>query len=121
MSSSKAKHAKANLDRRRRRHTRYSCDFTVTVSYLHEDKYRTLQGRSRDLSEAGIGLILAADLKVRDVAELKFALPGSASSWEIRAVVRYCQGFQYGFEFLSLTEEQNRSLGQYLKTLPVPH
>jgi hypothetical protein len=32
-------------------------------------------------------------------------------------VVRYRRGFQYGFEFLSLTDEQRGVLGRYLKGL----
>jgi hypothetical protein len=33
----------------------------------------------------------------------------------VRAVVRYRRGYQYGFEFLALTEAQRASLGSYLE------
>ncbi len=104
-------------DRRRRRHPRYSADFRVTVSYLLENQYQNLEGHCRDLSQAGVGILLAAQLNVGEVADLNFLLPGSALLWEVRAVVRYRRGYQYGFEFLSLTSEQQGALNSYLQGL----
>jgi|GEM_PF-2590473 hypothetical protein len=117
MPSSHAKPAVKHIDRRRRRHIRFFCDFDVMLICFHGDKYQTLQGRARDLSKAGIGLLIAAELKVGDVVELKFTLPGSTRAWEMRAVTRYGQGCQYGFEFLSLNDEQSGLLQAFLKTL----
>jgi len=115
MSASTPKPATNQTDRRRRRHPRHAADFRVTVSHLQEDQYQKLEGHCRDLSEAGIGILLAAELDGGEVTGLSFLLPGSAHSWEVRAVVRYRRGYQYGFEFLSLTGEQNETLKNYLK------
>jgi hypothetical protein len=52
-----------------------------------------------------------------EVAGLTFSLPGSAVPWQVRAVVRYRRGYQYGFEFLSLTGEQQASLNRYFNGL----
>jgi hypothetical protein len=52
-----------------------------------------------------------------EVAGLSFSLPGSAVPWQVRAVVRYRRGYQYGFEFLSLTGEQQASLNRYFNGL----
>jgi hypothetical protein len=52
-----------------------------------------------------------------EVAGLSFSLPGSAVPWQVRAVVRYRRGYQYGFEFLSLTGEQQASLNSYFNGL----
>jgi len=117
MSASAPKPATNQTDRRRRRHARYRADFRVTVSYLLGNQYQTLEGHCRDLSEAGIGILLAAELNVGEVAGLSFSLPGSVLRWELRAVVRYRRGYQYGFEFLSLTGEQQESVKSYLKSL----
>ncbi len=105
------------LDRRRRRHSRYRADFSVVASYLEANDYRKLEGHCRDLSEAGMGLLLATDMNIGEVAGLSFFFPGSASAWELRGVVRYRRGYHYGFEFLSLTAEQRESLRAYLTTL----
>lgn len=115
MPSSNAKPALKPLDRRRRRHPRYRDDFRVTVNHLLENQYHKIEGHCRDLSKAGIGIILAAELDGGAVVGLSFTLSGSALPWEIRAVVRYRRGYQYGFEFLTLTDEQHCFLEGYLK------
>jgi c-di-GMP-binding flagellar brake protein YcgR len=117
MSSSKPKNALKQIDRRRRRHVRYRTDFRVTVNHLLEHQYQKLEGHCRDLSEAGIGILLAEELNTGEVTGLHFSLPGSTSPWEVRAVVRHRRGFQYGFEFLSLSGEQQESLKSYVNSL----
>jgi hypothetical protein len=76
-----------------------------------------VEGHCRDLSAAGIGILLAADLNGGEVVSLSFLLPGTAAVWNVRAVVRYRRGYQYGFEFLSLTQEQRDALQNCLKGL----
>jgi len=117
MPASTAKPATSQNDRRRRRHPRYFAEFRVTVSYLVENEYLNLEGHCRDLSEAGIGILLAAELNCGEVADLSFFLPQSDVLWEVRAVIRYRRGYQYGFEFLSLGGEQHAALKDYLQGL----
>ncbi len=105
------------IDRRRRRHPRYRADFRVSVSCLLGDKYQKLEGHCRDLSQAGIAILLATELNVGDVAGLSFSLPGSELPWEVRAVVRYRRGYHYGFEFLALTGGQQKALATYFEGL----
>lgn len=87
------------------------------MSYLLGDHYQKLEGHCRDLAEAGIGILLAAELNSGEVTGLSFLVPGAAVPWVVRAVVRYRRGYHYGFEFLSLTDEQHKSLTSYLKGL----
>jgi hypothetical protein len=117
MSASTPKTATNQIDRRRRRHSRYRADFHVIVSYLLGDDYQKIEGHCRDISEAGIGILLAAELKGGEVAGLSFSLPGSTPPWEMRAVVRYRRGYHYGFEFLAITGEERESLRDYVKDL----
>jgi len=56
-----------------------------------------------------MGILLAAELTSGEVASLSFHPPNSAP-WKLRAVVRHRRGYQYGFEFLSLVEEQKKGL-----------
>ncbi len=109
--------AASQIDRRRRRHTRYRADFRVAVCHLG-NQYQTIDGHCRDLSEAGIGILLAAEMNCGEVVGLTFSLPASIELWEVRAVVRYRRGYQYGFEFLSLTSVQQETLKTYLESLP---
>ena len=115
MPASTPKPATNQIDRRRRRHPRYAADFRVTVSYLLENQYQKLEGHCRDLSEAGIGILLAAEMNSGEVVGLSYLVPGSADPWEVRAVVRYRRGYQYGFEFLSLTGGQQRDAEELLQ------
>jgi len=117
MPSSTPTRATDHAGRRRRRYPRYRTDFRVNVSRLLGNEYQNLEGHCRDLSEAGIGVLLAEELSGGEVIGLIFGLPGSDVSWQLRAVVRYRCGYQYGFEFLSLTAEQEASLKNYLKDL----
>ncbi len=117
MPSADAKQAKKPVDRRRRRHPRYRGDFQVSVSHLLGNEYQKIEGHCRDLSIAGIGIILAAELGEGEVVGLSFLLPGAAVGWDVRAVVRHRRGYQYGFEFLSLSPEQRDQLDNFFKGL----
>jgi len=111
------KSATKPLDRRRRRHARYRADFRVTVNHLLGNDYQKLEGHCRDLSEAGIGILLATELNVGEVAGFSFVIRGSELPWEVRAVVRYRRGYHYGFEFLSLTSDQQAALNRHFSGL----
>jgi c-di-GMP-binding flagellar brake protein YcgR len=116
MSSQPGKARKLGLERRRRRFPRYRTDFVVTLTLFSGAEHQSLQAHCRDLSAAGIGILLAADLPLGEVVALTFSLPG-LESWKVRAVLRYRRGYQYGFEFLSLSDEQNNALAGYLPRL----
>jgi c-di-GMP-binding flagellar brake protein YcgR len=117
MPGSTQKRATKQIDRRRRRHPRYRADFRVAVNHLLGNQYQKIEGHCRDLSQAGIGILLATELNAGEVTGLSFVLPGSSLSWEVRAVVRYRRGYHYGFEFLSLTGEQKKTLESYFEGL----
>jgi PilZ domain len=117
MTAPTKKPAANQVDRRRRRHPRYRADFRLTATYLDGSHYRKLEGHCRDLSEAGIGILLAVEMNNGEVVGLNFAIPGNDLVWELRAVVRYRRGYHYGFEFLSLTNDQRETLKTYLTGL----
>jgi c-di-GMP-binding flagellar brake protein YcgR len=103
-------------DRRRRRYARFRAEFRVTVTFLDVSRYHKIEGHSKDLSQGGMGLLLAAELKAGEVVGLNFAVP-AAESWEMRAVVRHRRGYHYGFEFLSPSGKQVDALKKYLSGL----
>lgn len=117
MSPQPAKALKTKAERRQRRHPRYRVEFPVTVVLLSEGEHRHIDAHCRDLSVAGIGMLIAAELNLGEVAALNFALPGSPQTWELRGVLRHRRGYHYGFEFLSLAPEQSRFLTGYLPNL----
>ena len=103
-------------ERRRRKQPRYYAAFPVVVAALSENGYEHLQGQSQDLSEAGIGILVAAELAMGDVVSIGFNL--SQVLFEVRAVVRHRRTCRYGLEFLSLTADQKAWLAEYVKQLP---
>ena len=117
MSSQPGKARTASPERRHRRYPRYRSDFAVMTSVFAGTQYQKLEGRCRDLSEAGMGVLLAAELPMGEVVSLNFSLPGSTDNWEIRAVLRHRRGFHYGFEFLSLTRERLTVLKKHVEGL----
>lgn len=108
------KHA---LDRRQRRYPRYKCQFPVTVTLFSGSEHQCVDAHGRDLSEAGIGVLIAAELVLGEVVSLVFSLPGEPQAWDVPAVLRHRRGYHYGFEFLSLTGDQSRALMGYLPVL----
>jgi len=103
--------------RRLRRNPRYRSSFPVLVTLLAADRYESLQAHCKDLSEAGIGVLLAAEIASGQVVSLNFTLPGLAAPWGVRGILRHRRGYHYGFEFLSLTREQTGTLKQLIQGL----
>ena len=115
--SSPGKAIQRALDRYRRRHPRYRAEFPVVVTLLSAGDRQRLDGHCRDVSQAGIGVLLAAELILGEVVTLSFSLPKSRDVWEVRAVIRHRRGFHYGFEFLSPSDEHHTALTSYLREL----
>jgi c-di-GMP-binding flagellar brake protein YcgR len=108
---------KSASERRQRRFPRFRIEFPVTLKLLSSDGHQSLSGHCKDLSEAGMGILIASELGQGEVVALNFALPTSANEWNVRAVLRHRRGYHYGFEFLSLPEDGLKTLRAYLPTL----
>jgi PilZ domain len=117
MTPQAVKAAKRAPERRQRRYPRYRAEFPVTLTLLSSEGRQSLDAHCKDLSVAGIGVLIAEELNLGEVVALAFVLPGSSEPWELRAVLRHRRGYQYGFEFLSLLEQQGEMLGRYLPRL----
>ncbi len=117
MSSTAGRAFKIAPDRRKRVFPRYRCEFPVTVSLFSGNGHQQLNAHARDLSEGGIGVLVAADLGPGEVVSLAFSLRAASDAWSVRAVLRYRRGYHYGFEFLSLSDSQSKVLVDYLPEL----
>lgn len=117
MAPQAVKAAKRAPERRQRRYPRYRAEFPVTLTLLSSAGRQSRAAHCKDLSVAGIGLLIAEELNLGEVVALAFAPPGSSEPWELRAVLRHRRGYHYGFEFLSLSEQQGDVLRKYLPGL----
>lgn len=81
----------------------------------------TLHGRTKDISEGGLGATVAGELVSNEPVELEFSLPGASHPLKLMAEVRYKQGFQYGFRFLHITEKQRAQIREAVRQMqPAP-
>ncbi len=59
-------------------------------------------GRTRDLSEGGVGGVIADPLEIGTRVELEFPVPVGSVPLRMSGIVRFRRGFHHGFEFLLL-------------------
>jgi PilZ domain len=78
-----------------------------------------LHGRTKDLGEGGLGATIPGNMNIGEVAELEFQLPLHNQPLRLQSEVRYRQGFQYGFRFLHITEDQRALIRRATRDLPL--
>jgi hypothetical protein len=89
-----------------RRFARFALDARMQVRMFQAGEFRSCWGRSTELGQDGIGATLTGDLETGEIVSLEIPLPLSPYPLKVRAIVRYCQGLRYGFEFLTLSSAQ---------------
>lgn len=97
-----------------RQHGRFLIDLRLIVK-----ANTALHGRTRNLSEGGLGATVAGDIPVGELVQLQLQLPGSEDPLVFRAEVRYRQGFQYGFKFLNPGGKQIEIIRRAIRGLPL--
>jgi hypothetical protein len=97
-----------------RQHGRFLIDLRLIVKAK-----ATLHGRTRNLSEGGLGATVAGDIGLGEVVQLQLQLPESEEPLVFRAEVRYRQGFQYGFKFINPTDKQVEIIRRAIHGLPL--
>jgi hypothetical protein len=117
MSAHPGKALKRVPERRQRRYPRYRAEFPVALTLFSGRGHQRIAGHCRDLSQAGIGVLIASELAVGDVMSVAMTLPGVPEPWNLRAVLRCRRGYHYGFEFLSLSAQQVKTLADYVSSL----
>jgi hypothetical protein len=102
-----------------RRFPRFALDVRLQVKMFQAGEFRTCWGRSTEMGQDGIGATLTGSLETGEIVTLDIPLPLSPYPLRLRAIVRYCQGLRYGFEFLTLSEGQRDTIQrvcEYLAT-----
>jgi len=104
----KLAHAPAANRRRpcQRRFPRFCLDARIQVRMFHAGNFTTCWGRSTELGQDGIGATLTGDLEPGEIVSMEIPLPLSPYPLKVRSIVRYREGLRYGFEFLTLTDNQ---------------
>jgi hypothetical protein len=102
-----------------RHFTRHRFDVRIQASVFRQGATLACWGRTSELSMDGIGATLSGELQVGEVVSLEFAIPLPPNLMKLRAVVRYSEGLRSGFEFLVVTDEQKRILGEICEGLAI--
>ena len=100
-----------------RRYPRFLLDVRMQVKMFQGGEFHSCWGRSTELGQDGIGGTLTGDLEPGEIVTLEIPLPLSPYPLKVRAIVRYRQGLHYGFEFLTLNENQRDTVGRVCQML----
>ncbi|MGZ4874795.1 MAG: PilZ domain-containing protein [Candidatus Angelobacter sp.] len=95
-----------------RAHSRYLLDLRIVVRTKE-----TLIGRTKDIAEGGLGATIPGSINVGEIVDLELQLPETQEPLKIKAEVRYRQGFQYGFKFVHITEQQKEMIRRTTRDL----
>lgn len=97
--------------RRARRSPRAKINMHVKVWRIVKGEKKLIPGYSRNISQDGIAVFMPADVQVDEQLELQFKLPGSSSEIKVQAIVRGCNKFQYGMEFINVDSAVKQFFG----------
>jgi len=89
-----------------RRWLRTPIGVPISVTTLRSGVPEEIPGRTWDVCEKGMGLILAGHLQPGEGAIVEFLLPFAAQSIRRRSVVRHQDGLRHGLEFVDEMTEQ---------------
>ncbi len=112
--SSEAKKSSGKM----RRFPRFELDVRMLVHVFRDGVSTTIWGRSTMIGQEGMGGTLTGDLQLGEVVGLEFSVPLSSHPIKLRAIVRYKNGFQYGFEFLAVDAQQRQAIQRACDILP---
>ncbi|HKN33294.1 MAG TPA: PilZ domain-containing protein [Terriglobales bacterium] len=102
----------------RRRFPRFKLDTAIRVTEVHSGLSQTVKGRSREISEGGMGGILAGELSAGKTVLVEFPLPTSRQELTLRALVHRHSMSHYGFEFLQTSSVVLQDIRRACEKLP---
>ena len=99
----------------RRRVPRFQLQVALDVTVLRSGIPDTVPGRSVNLGERGIAVMLAGELAPGEVVGVDVPLPLVAGLMRTRAIVRHHDKLRCGLEFVGLSEEQQAAIREWAK------
>jgi len=99
----------------RRTSRRQPVHVPLDVVALQSGFPETLPGRCTDVSEAGVGAIIAGELVPDQQIALELQLPNLGVPVRSRALVRYQERLHCGFQFVGLPVEQREMIRYWLR------
>lgn len=88
-----------------RRWPRHKIDVRLKVSWVEAGSRTSTFGRGQILSHGGLGAYIPTNIPVGGKVMLEVNFPSAFEDVKVQAVVRSCQGFRYGLEFVDVPPE----------------
>jgi hypothetical protein len=85
------------------------------VTVLRSGSAYSIPGRSVDLCEGGIAVVLGGEVRPTDLAGVEFLLPDLGLGLQTKAIVRHHSPLRCGFEFLELTRHQQAVIREWAR------
>jgi hypothetical protein len=96
-----------------RRWSRHKIDVRLKVSAaLKDGTTNSVFGRANSLSHGGLGAYIPSSIPVGSTVDLELTFPHSSKEVKLKAVVRSCEGFRYGLEFIDVPMEIQRTIAK---------
>ena len=110
-----------SFDSASRRHV-FRCPINVPVDVvaLKFGIPNTIPGRCIDLSDRGVGVILAGELIAGEAVAIELRLPNVGLPIRARAQIRYQDHLRYGLQFIGLSIEQREMIRYWTSQVPEP-
>jgi TonB family protein len=93
---------------------RHPISVPLDLIALHCGVPQNLPGRCTDISEAGVGAVVAGELAAGQQVAVEMRLPNVGVPVRARALVRYQSRLRCGFEFVGLSGEQREMIRYWI-------
>jgi len=93
---------------------RHPINVPLDLIVLQSGVPENLPGRCTDLSEAGVGAVVAGELPAGQQVAVELRLPNVGVLVRVRALVRYQSRFHCGLEFVGLSAEQREMIRHWV-------
>jgi len=103
----------------RRRGPRFQLQGPLDVTVLRSGIPDTVPGRSLNLGERGMAVMLAGELAPGEIVSVQVPLPLVAGLLRTRAIVRYQDKLRCGLEFVALSAEQRATIREWAREAKV--
>ena len=101
----------------KRRYPRYRTDLKLTVLVLGSEGHFGVNGWCNQIGEGGLGAIISTEVSIGELVNLEWSMPIEQQPISLRAVVRWRNRLQHGFEFLGISSQQRAMIRDYCKDL----
>ena len=102
-----------------RRWVRHKIDVPIRVIVKRSLKISVVPGRGNELSEGGMALTAGVELNPGDEAAIEFTPPYAGLPIRIRGVIRNRQGYRYGVEFVTASDDEKAQADRLRNMLSV--